>query len=110
MTKKEYATESFGGYLVELLKNHGKSQANFISDLGISKTYLVDILNGRLKPPTPEMQERIIATLHLEGQERLEFYDKAAQGRQELPKDIVQYLKDNPFEVHNLRERMGGQL
>lgn len=107
MAKKEYAEGSFGAYLVKLLKDHKKSQADFIADLGISKTYLVDVLNGRLKPPAPDMQERIIQVLNLEGQERREFYDKAAEGRQELPKDIVQYLKDNRFEVENLRERMG---
>ena len=107
MAKKEYAEGSFGAYLVKLLKDHKKSQADFIADLGISKTYLVDVLNGRLKPPAPDMQERIIKVLNLEGQERLEFYDKVAEGRQELPKDIVQYLKDNRIEVENLRERMG---
>lgn len=107
MAKKEYAEGSFGAYLVKLLKDHKKSQADFIVDLGISKTYLVDVLNGRLKPPAPDMQERIIEVLHLEGHERHEFYDKVAEGRKELPKDIVDYLRNNQKEIEKLRERVG---
>ena len=107
MAKKEYAEGSFGAYLVRLLKEHKKSQADFIADLGISKTYLVDVLNGRLKPPAPDMQERIIEVLQLEGQERHEFYDKVAEGRQELPKDITDYLLNNKIEVERFRERIG---
>lgn len=107
MAKKEYAEGSFGAYLVGLLKNHKKSQADFIADLGVSKTYLVDVLNGRLKPPAPDMQERIIEVLQLEGQERHEFYDKVAERRQELPKDITDYLLNNKVEIERIRERIG---
>ena len=38
--------------------------------------------------------------------EKLEFLDKAAVGRGELPKDIVQFLTDNPNEIEKIRERM----
>lgn len=107
MARKKYAEGSFGAYFIKLLEEHKKSQAEFIADLGISKTYLVDVLNGRLKPPAPDMQERIIDVLHLEGQERCEFYDRVAQGRQELPKDITDYLLSNKIEIKRLRERIG---
>ncbi len=106
MAKKKYAEGSFGAYLVKLLLAHSKSQVDFIADLGISKTYLVDVLNGRQKPPAPDMQERIIEVLNLEGQERYEFYDKVAEGRQELPKDIVDFLTGNAREIKRLREGM----
>lgn len=53
------------------------------------------------------MQERIIEVLHLEGHERHEFYDKVAEGRKELPKDIVDYLRNNQKEIEKLRERVG---
>lgn len=107
MAKKIYGEGSFGAYFVKLLKDHQKSQTDFIAELGISKTYLVDVLNGRLKPPTPDMQERIIEVLQLEGRERHEFYDKVAEGRQELPKDIVEFLVGNRSEIESIRRRMG---
>lgn len=106
MAKKEYAKGSFGAYFVKLIKDHDYSQAKFASDLGVSKTYLFDVFNGRVKPPTPEMQERIVELLQLTNDERNEFYSKAAYGRNELPKDIVEFLIDNQAEIVSLRERM----
>ena len=107
MAKKKYVEGSFGAYLVELIKAHKYSQAKFATDLGVSKTYLFDIFNGRVKPPTPDMQDRIVGLLKLQGIEKNEFYNKAALGRNELPKDIVDYLTNNQAEIDNIRERMG---
>lgn len=106
MNRKQYVQGSFGAYLVELIKNHNYSQAKFATDLGISKTYLFDVFNGRVKPPAPDMQDRIVELLKLTDSERSEFYNKAALGRSELPKDIVDYLTHNQSEIDNLRERM----
>ena len=106
MARKQYIEGSFGAYLVELIKAHGYAQAKFATDLGVSKTYLFDIFNGRVKPPTPDMQDRIVELLHLTETEKNEFYNKAALGRSELPKDIVDYLTQNQAEIDNIRERM----
>ena len=106
MAKKQYIEGSFGAYLVELIKTHHYSQAKFATDLGVSKTYLFDVFNGRVKPPTPDMQDRIVELLHLSGNEKNELYNKAALGRSELPKDIVDYLTNNQSEIDNIRERM----
>ncbi len=51
MLKKEYAKGTFGAYFVELIKVHGYSQIKFAIDLGVSKTYLFDVFNGRVKSP-----------------------------------------------------------
>lgn len=106
VAKKEYAEGSFGAYFVKLIKDHEYSQAKFASDLGVSKTYLFDVFNGRVKPPTPDMQDRIVELLRLTDDEKNDFYSKAADGRHELPKDIVEYLTDNQAEIDGLRERM----
>ena len=106
MAKKQYVEGSFGAYLVKLIEDHKYSQAQFATDLGVSKTYLFDVFNGRVKPPTPDMQDRIVNLLHLEGVEKNEFYNKAAFGRNELPKDIVDFLTHNQAELDNIRERM----
>lgn len=106
MAKKEYTEGSFGAYLVQLIKDHDYSQAKFAADLGVSKTYLFDVFNGRVKPPTPDMQDRIVELLNLTNEEKNDFYSKAADGRHELPKDIVEYLINNRSEIECLRERM----
>ena len=68
--KKEYAVGSFGAYFVKLIKDHDFSQAKFAAELGISKTYLFDVFNGRVKPPTPDMQDRIVELLRLTDSEK----------------------------------------
>ena len=104
--KKDYEEGSFGAYLVDLIRKCGFSQVEFAKQLNISRTYLFDLLNGRVKPPAPDMQERIVTLLKLKDAEREEFYNKTAEGRNELPKDVFDYLYNNDTEVKAIRERM----
>ena len=110
MAKTKYQAGTFGAYFVALLKEKHYTQAQFADDLGVSKTYLFDIFHNRINPPTRERQEQIITLLKLNEKETLEFLDKAAVGRGELPTDIVQFLTDNPNEIEKLRERMRDKL
>ena len=106
MAKTKYQEGTFGSYFVKLIKKKDYTQAEFADALGVSKTYLFDIFHNRINPPTPDKQEQIIDLLKLNEIEKLEFLDKAAVGRRELPKDIVQFLTDNPKEIEKLRKRM----
>lgn len=106
MAKTKYQEGTFGAYFVALLKEKHYTQAKFAEDLKVSKTYLFDIFHNRINPPTPDKQEQIIALLKLNDDEKLEFLDKAAVGRGELPKDVVDYLTKNPEEIQKLRESM----
>ena len=106
MGKTKYQAGTFGAYFVELIKKKDYTQAGFADALGVSKTYLFDIFHNRINPPTRERQEQIILLLKLNEKEKLEFLDKAAVGRGELPKDIVDYLTKNPEEIQKLRESM----
>lgn len=110
MAKTEYQEGTFGAYFVNLIKKKDYTQAGFADALGVSKTYLFDIFHNRINPPTRERQEQIITLLKLNEKETLEFLDKAAVGRGELPKDIVQFLTDNPNEIEKLRKRMRDKL
>ena len=106
MGKKEYEKGSYGAYLADLIKEHRFSQAEFAKQIGVSRTYLFDLFNGRVKPPAPEMQDKIISVLELSGTEKEEFYNKTAVGRGEIPKDIFDYLYNNANEIAVIRERM----
>ena len=106
MAKTEYQEGTFGAYFVDLIKKKDYTQAGFADALGVSKTYLFDIFHNRINPPTRERQEQIITLLKLSENETLEFLDKAAVGRGELPKDIVEYLTENPNEIIELRNRI----
>ena len=104
--KKNYKEGSYGAYLVDLIRQREFSQAEFAKQLNISRTYLFDLFNGRVKPPAHDMQERIATLLNLTGAQREEFYNKTAEGRNELPKDIFEFLYNNDDELTVIRERM----
>ena len=106
MAKTKYQEGTFGKYFVELLKEKHYTQTKFAEDLKVSKTYLFDVFHNRINPPTPDKQEQIIALLKLNDDEKLEFLDKAAVGRGELPKDIIDYLTKNPYEIDQLRKKI----
>lgn len=106
MAKQIYEQDSYGEYLAHLIKKHHYSQSAFAKLIQVSRTYLYDLLNGRVKPPAPEMQEKIISVLGLSGKEKEEFYNRTAAGRYELPKDVFEYLYNNTNEISVVRERM----
>ena len=106
MPRKEYEPGSYGAYLVALIKTHGFSQAEFAKSIKVSRTYLFDLFNGRVKPPAPEMQEKIVSALELTDKEKKVFFDVTAAGRNEIPKDVFDYLYSNVDEIAIIRERM----
>lgn len=106
MMKKEYEQGSYGAYLADLIKRHNFSQTEFAKQIRISRTYLFDLLNGRVKPPAPEMQEKIVSVLELTGNEKDEFFNITAAGRDEIPKDVFDFLYNNTDEIAIVRERM----
>ena len=106
MPTREYEQGSYGAYLVALIKKHHFSQAEFAKRINVSRTYLFDIINGRVKPPAPEMQEKIVAVLQLTDKEKEIFFNVTAVGRNEIPKDVFDYLYNNTDEIAIIRERM----
>lgn len=101
-----YEQGSYGKYLARLIREHHFSQSEFARRINVSRTYLYDLLNDRMKPPAPEMQEKMILALDLTGSEKEEFYNRTASGRGELPKDVFEYLYNNSNEISAVRERM----
>ena len=94
----------FGEMLKNLRKGKGISMANFIKDIGISRTYLVEVEKGILKPPTQSRQVQIAEYLKLTDGERKVFYDIAAKERNELPADILEYVDSKPEAIEMFRE------
>lgn len=106
MQRKIYEQNSYGAYLITLIKKHNFSQSGFARQINVSRTYLFDLLNGRVKPPAPEMQEKIVSVLGLTGNEKDEFFNITAAGRDEIPKDVFDFLYNNTDEIAIIRERM----
>ena len=95
---------TFGEYLRKLREDRKISINKFIKDIGVSKTYLIEVEKGIMKPPTIERQCYIAEYLNLAQDEKTHFFDMAAYERHELPADIITYVNNNPHIVSVFRK------
>ena len=103
MTKDKKA---FGNFLREMIKQTGISQSAFYSAVGITKPYFYDILSGKVNPPPPDVQYKMLENLNLDEQQRNEFLNLAAEGRGEVPADIAKLIADHPAKLAIIREAL----
>lgn len=100
---KKYDEGSFGEQLALLIEKAGFKKNAFFKALGVSKSYLFDMLNNRTLPSN-DMQLKIAETLELSDVDRRKFYDFTAAQKGELPADIVTSLKNNPAKYGEIRQ------
>ncbi len=95
----------FGEFLVGEIKKAKMSQEEFYNAIEIKKPYFYDLLTKT--PPPPELQDKILLVLEKNStkniKRRSELYDLAAKGRNELPKDIFDFLNGNIEEISRIR-------
>ena len=95
--------KAFGNFLRKMIKQTEISQATFYEAVEITKPYFYDILSGKVNPPPPDVQDRMIDKLNLDNQQRNEFLNLAAEGRGEIPADIARLIADHPQELDKIR-------
>ena len=101
----------FGSYLKELIKAAGMTQTEFYTRLGITKPYFYDILSGKVSPPPPDKQFEILKVLNIQDETtRRRFLNIAADGRGEIPADIVKLIQDHPNDLDNIRNGLNKLL
>lgn len=62
--------------------------------LGVSVTYLSDIIKGRRNPPDIDGLEAIAEALNLDENERNEMFDFAGRERNQVSPDLPEYIMD----------------
>ena len=97
----------FGNYLRKLIKERAMRQFDFYTEVGITKPYFYDILSGKVNPPPPDIQYKMLDTLKADALTRRTFLNLAAQGRDEGPADIAAKIKANPKKLDAVRELLG---
>ena len=100
MTKDKKA---FGNYLKRLIADSGMTQSAFYEAVEITKPYFYDILSGKVNPPPPEIQYKMLANLNVDEKEKREFFNLAAEGRGEIPADIATMISTHPKELDDIR-------
>lgn len=101
---------SFGNFLREAIRHTGVSQTVFYSSIGITKPYFYDILSGKVNPPPPDVQYRMLEKLDLDAKQRNEFLNLAANGRGEIPADIAKLISEHPQELEKIRTTLTAML
>jgi transcriptional regulator with XRE-family HTH domain len=105
------ATSNFGELLKQLIKKEGLSQQDFHTKVGIGKPYFYDIVSGKVAPPPPEVQYRMIGILTKATlDEKNRFFDIAAKERNEIPADIAKLINDNPNDIGAIRKILSALL
>ena len=98
--------KAFGNFLREMIKQTGISQSAFYSAVKITKPYFYDILSGKVNPPPPDLQYKMLENLNLDEQQRNEFLNLAAEGRGEVPADIAKLIADHPAKLAIIRKTL----
>ena len=89
----------FGAYINEKRKGRGPDGQDIMlkdiaTALGVTPTYLSDIVKGRRNPPEIETLKKLAVILHMTKEERDYMYDLAGQERKEAAPDLPDYLMD----------------
>lgn len=86
---------SFGEFLREKRKDHGKTQEYIAQAMGKKKMLISGMETGKNNPPQGEDLENMMNALELEDNEKIEFRTKAAFARDTLPNEIVKIVKED---------------
>ena len=85
----------FNVFFKNKLEQNNLSQNKFAKMIGVSSTYVGDMIKGRKGPPDFELQIKIADSLNIFGIERDNFFDKIAKEKDEIPSDIYFDIKNS---------------
>lgn len=89
----------FGQYIDQKRRGRGGGGTDIMlkdiaKAMGVTATYLSDIIKGRRNPPEMKLLEKIAEALHLGETERTELLDLAGRERAEAAPDLPEYIMD----------------
>ena len=89
----------FGQYVDQKRRGRGDDGTDIMlkdiaNAMGVTATYLSDIIKGRRNPPEMKLLEKIAEALHLDETERTELLDLAGRERAEAAPDLPEYIMD----------------
>jgi transcriptional regulator with XRE-family HTH domain len=92
---------TFGLYLRKIRNGHNGTALARSS--GISYVYLLDIEKGARSVPRNDKLIKIAQNLSFEEGEKEIYFDLAAKEKNEIPADIIEYIKNNKSLVNLIR-------
>lgn len=84
----------FGAYIARKRIEKDVKLKPIAEKLGLSVTYLSDIIKGRRNPPDIDGLEALAEALNLDAAERDEMFDLAGRERSQVSPDLTEYIMD----------------
>ena len=84
----------FGAFIAQKRLEKDVKLRPIADRLGVSVTYLSDIIKGRRNPPDIEVLEALAQILNLSDEERVEMLDLAGRERKQVSPDLPDYIMD----------------
>lgn len=84
----------FGAYIAQKRIEKDVKLKPMAEKLGVSVTYLSDIIKGRRNPPEKEGLDIMARCLSLSDEERDEMFDLAGRDRKQVSPDLPDYIMD----------------
>ena len=98
----------FGRFIDTKRKGRGPGGTDILlkdiaAAMGVTATYLSDIVKGRRNPPEMETLKKIAIILQLSPEEKAEMYDLAGRERNEAAPDLPEYIMTRGYVAAALR-------
>lgn len=102
----------FGAYIARKRIEKDVKLKPIAEKLGLSVTYLSDIIKGRRNPPNIDGLEALAEALNLNAAERDEMFDLAGRERSQVSPDLTEYImnKNIPSARAAFRKARNGGL
>ena len=100
--------ETFRDYLDGLIRTRGYQYAELAREIGVTKSYIGQLVHGHSKPPPRERCDQIADALGLDGAERQRLMDLAV--RERARGDSRAKMEELEGELRRLRRAAGGLL
>ena len=97
--------QTFSAFLVKKEKAINLSNSKLAALANISAVYLGEIINNKKNPPDKKTQYALAEALQLTEEEKVEFFNLAANERGEIPVDIYDYLLESEELLNEIRAK-----
>lgn len=84
----------FGAFIARKRLEKDMKLKPIAENMGVSVTYLSDIIKGRRNPPDMDSLEALAKALNLDQDEREEMFDLAGRERNQVSPDLPEYIMD----------------
>lgn len=86
---------NFGSFLKKEIKRNKLSQNKFAKEIGVSSYYIGQLIKGEKRPPSREIQNKMVRVLMFDEIKQHDFYDLIAKKKNDIPSDIYNKIKDS---------------